>query len=242
MIAAKTSAGILAVTMATFALPTTNKGSDNKPLDAAATSIVVPATAPAPPRIDEAHEAVGAFVYGGDKRVQLIEVVWGIDSHDNIGFAVFRGVDEDGTVYDYEHPENYKRIAFSTSELRGAYIQTQDGRRVLVDELCYTLTADGFLTPLTLSGSTEFYDSPILYFQQGLPYCCQPITRTECINDSCTASCPGLSNCNCTNGGSGCVLDTFQICKGKCGGTCPGGTNDTCNQTSSNPINCSCGH
>lgn len=236
MKATRAGACVLAVAMAGFPLLSNKPGDDREPHDSSSASTWTP------PRIDEAHEAVGAFTYAGNKRVQIIEVVWGVNGLDNIGLAVFRAVGEDGPVYDYDHPENYKRIAFSTHELHGAYLQTEDGPRILVDELCYTLTPDGFLTLLSLSGATEFDGTSVRYFQQQLPYCCQPVSRQECVNSGgCTGTCGSVGNCVCMpGGGGGCTIGTFMICAGKCGGVCPGSTNESCHQTSSAPIACGC--
>lgn len=195
--------------------------------------------------IDEVHEAIGAYVWDGNKRVRILDLLWAVNERDEVRIARFKGVSEDGTEYNYDQTDGFKRIAHTTSELAGAYCRDKEGRRFLIEEMTYTLTEDGSLTPLTMSGTSQDGEAFSFYLQQ-THVCCRAMQVMRCVQGTCQGTgCNGPTSCACSPGGTGqsCELETYWDCRGKCGPAfnCPDQDQDTCQESGSGtPPTCVC--
>lgn len=184
--------------------------------------------------IKDVGDAIGAYALMGSDAtpVRVEEFVWGITSDGDLGFAVFRGVDDDGQVYFFDKPELYERLAFSTEELSGAYTRNRvTGKRTRLESIEYCVDQQNIIRPLSMRGWTsagEYFKSTNFFTT-----CCQwgTASTTECLSSTCSGQCPGTGACDCTGTTGSCYLltTTGDSCVGACGvDGCPGQTGHKC--------------
>lgn len=89
------------------------------------------------------HRCLHAFI---GCRKKILDIVWGIDGDGDLGIAVLKTQDEDGTIQEYYHPEDYVRLAFAAEELKDFYTYDKNTRRrTFVHTVSLAVLKNGFI-------------------------------------------------------------------------------------------------